>query len=383
MQVRSPGARVHSRPESSAPQLGTVPAGDIVFVSRTEGGWAAISPPSSVGVWINTVFVEDARVVAKSIQVRSGPGTNHDIVGTLQRGAPVLPLEESGEWCKISPPSSMTVWVQESNLTAVPEQKEPIREVAPPAPAPEPVPAPAPAPAPQPDPVAIPAPPPAPAPAPAPVKVAPSKPEPEKPAPKPAPAPRTVVQPKPVQIVHPKPVVPSKPVTQPKPAPRTVAPSRPVVQPAPQPASPAPVVFPAGQVETHPQQTGGGFQPMVSPALAGTPPVREPDAMTEEWVDPALVSDLNLRGDAPYQGHPCRVTGQLRNAPLAQATPSRYRLLVRKGDQVMTRCYIHGDAATLRPYTGKNVSIRGKEYWVDEDAGTPVVVVGQIAPAGE
>ena len=102
--------------------------------------------------------------------------------------------------------------------------------------------------------------------------------------------------------------------------------------------------------------------------------------MTDEWVDPALVEALNLRDDAPYQGHPCRVTGQLRNAPLAKATPSRYRLLVRKGDQVLTRCYVHGDPAVLRPFTGKNVSIRGKEYWVDEDAEVPVVVVGQIAP---
>ena len=97
MQVRSPGAKVRSRPESAAPELGTVPAGDIVFVSRTEAGWAAISPPNSVGVWINKDFVEDARVIAKSIQVRSGPGLDHDIVGTLQRGAPVLPLAESGD----------------------------------------------------------------------------------------------------------------------------------------------------------------------------------------------------------------------------------------------------------------------------------------------
>jgi hypothetical protein len=105
--------------------------------------------------------------------------------------------------------------------------------------------------------------------------------------------------------------------------------------------------------------------------------------MTDEQVDPELVSELNLRDDAPYQGHPCRVTGQLRNAPLAKATPSRYRLLVRRDGQVLTRCYIHGDTAELRPYTGKNVTIRGKEYWVDEDADTPVVVVGQIAPVGE
>ena len=384
MQVRSPGAKVRSRPESAAPELGTVPAGDIVFVSRSEAGWAAISPPNSVGVWINKDFVEDARVIAKSIQVRSGPGLDHDIVGTLQRGAPVLPLAESGEWCKISPPSSMTVWVQETSLQDVPTQTEPIREVAPPAPTPPP-PAPAPVPVAEPaPPPAAPAPVPSPAPAPAPKpapKVTPSTPEPPKPAP--APAPKPVIQPKPA----PKPVstTPPRPVVQPKPAPRPapVAPAKPVARPAPSPAprSPAaatPVVFPSTPIADTPP-AHPAFQPLVAPA----PAHRTDDAMTEEWVDPAFVADLHLRSDAPYQGHPRRVTGQLRNAPLAQATPSRYRLLVRKDGQILTLCYIHGAADALRPYTGKNVSVRGKEYWVDEDAEVPVVVVGQIAPAGQ
>ncbi|MBR3582126.1 MAG: SH3 domain-containing protein [Kiritimatiellae bacterium] len=392
MQVKSPGVKVRSRPEAAAPELGGVPAGDIVFVSRTEGGWAAISPPSSVGVWINTVFVEDARVVAKSIQVRSGPGTEYDIVGTLQRGAPVLPLEESGDWCKISPPSSMTVWVQADRLQEVAAKTEPIREVAPPPPPPpavEPEPTPAaqpepvietPAPAPEPVPAPVPAPAPAPKP---PVKVAPSTPQPETPAPAPAPQPKPAAQPKPAKplavqpkplpvqpqprpVVHPQPVVPPQP--QPQPMRPLVAPSQPQVQPQPS-------AYP------QPQPVAPGQPSVAFPAGPAPLPLQENDAMTEEWVDPALVMDLHLRSDAPYQGHPRHVTGQLRNAPLAQATPSRYRLLVRKNGEILTLCYIHGDAATLRPYTGKNVTIRGKEYWVDEDAYTPVVVVGQIAPA--
>lgn len=401
MQVKSPGVRVHSRPEATAPELGGIPTGDIVFVSRTEGGWAAISPPSSVGVWINTVFVEDARVVAKSIQVRSGPGTEFDIVGTLQRGAPVFPMEESGDWCKISPPSSMTVWVQADRLQEVAAKTEPIREVAPPPPPPpaEPEPAPTPVPAPAPiieTPAPAPAPEPAPAPAPAPkppVKVAPSTPQPEAPAPAPAPAPQPKpaaqpkpakplavqpkplpVQPQPRPVVHPQPVVVHpQPVVQPQPQPRPQsAPMRPLVAPS------QPQLQPVAQ----PQPVAPGQPSVAFPAGPAVQPLRDTDAMPEEWVDPALVSDLHLRSDAPYQGHPRHVTGQLRNAPLAQATPSRYRLLVRKNGQILTLCYIHGDAATLRPYTGKNVTIRGKEYWVDEDAGTPVIVVGQIAPAG-
>lgn len=384
MQVRSPGAKVRSRPESAAPELGAVPAGDIVFVSRTESGWAAISPPSSVGVWINKDFVEDARVIAKSIQVRSGPGLDHDIVGTLQRGAPVLPLEEFGEWCKISPPSSMTVWVQETALQSVPSQTEPIREVAPPAPTPPPPPAPVvEAPPPPPEPQSAPPPEPAPAPAPAPTpKIAPSRPEPPPPAPQPAPAPKPAVQPKPAP--KPAPAARPNPVVQPKPVPQPVPVStaKPVARPAPvaprQPVT-TPVVRPSTPVtDVAPAPARPAFQPLVAPAPA---PRAAVPMMTEETVDPALVTDLHLRSDAPYQGHPRRATGQLRNAPLAQATPSRYRLLARKDTQVYTLCYIHGDPAVLRPYTGRNVSVRGKEYWVDEDASIPVLVVSEIAPA--
>ena len=382
MQVRTTDAKVYSRPDAASAELGTVPSGHIVFVTRTENGWAGISPPDNVGVWINRDFVEGSRVIAKSIQVRSGPGLEHDIVGTLQRGAPVMELASEGDWCKISPPSSMTVWVREDRLQEIAAKTEPIREVALPPPEPAPVPAPAPEPVPAPAPVAKPTPSPAPAPAPSPqpqppvpapkprepVKVSPSTPQPTKPVQQPVPAPKPhPVTPPPRPVVHaPAPVAPYRPVAKtPVPYPQPVAPSQP--RPA---AAPAPV-----------QPSRPATLPALAPAPVGAPfAIHDVDAMPSYPVDQALVDDLNLRDDAPYQGHPRRVTGQLRNAPLAKATPSRYRLLVRKGDTVFTLCYVHGDADQLRPFTGKNVVIQGREYWVDEDAKVPVVVVGGIAP---
>jgi uncharacterized protein YgiM (DUF1202 family) len=392
MQVRSADAKVHSRPDAASAELGTLPAGHIVFVSRTENGWAGISPPDSVGVWVNSEFVDGSRVVAKSIQVRSGPGLNHDIVGTLQRGAPVMELGTSGDWCKISPPSSMTVWVREDRLQEVAAKTEPIREVAPPPPAPAPAPAPVPAPAPAPEPVAAPKPAPVPAPVPAPApKPAPAEPvkppapspakpalAPAKPAPAPAPKPASAVTPKSaLRPVVPPPAMPQRPatpVTPPAPAarpaasyPHPVAPSRPqTLAPAPAPA-PEPGPAPA---------------PILAPSALPAPGalvIHDVETMPDYPVDQALVDALNLRDDAPYQGHSRRAVGQLRNAPLAKATPSRYRLLARKDGQVVTLCYVHGDPNQLRPFTGKNVVIQGREYWVDEDASTPVVVVGGIS----
>ena len=58
---------------------------------------------------------------------------------------------------------------------------------------------------------------------------------------------------------------------------------------------------------------------------------------------------------------------------------SRYRLLAYDKDVLEMVCHVHGDSSVLRQYIGKNVSIRGREYWV-ENSDMPVVVVGQIVP---
>ena len=78
--------------------------GEILFVSRMEGDWAALSPPDRIGLWLNKDFVEGNRVVARSIQLRAGPGIQYDVVGSLERGAPVMPRGEEGEWCQIGRP---------------------------------------------------------------------------------------------------------------------------------------------------------------------------------------------------------------------------------------------------------------------------------------
>ena len=96
-------------------------------------------------------------------------------------------------------------------------------------------------------------------------------------------------------------------------------------------------------------------------------------------MDQALVDDLDL-ADLPNQGKPVQVEGELRNAPFMAGSPSRYRLQARNDDGILEMiCHIHGDSEVLRDYVGQQVSIRGREYWVEE-SDMPVVVVGQIVP---
>lgn len=423
MQVSAATSPVYSRPSADAERLGQVSSGEILFVIRTENGWAAVSPPDRFGLWLNRDFIEGNRVLARTIQVRAGPGIQHDVVGTLRRGDAVMPRSEEGDWRQIAPPSSAALWVRQADLSEVKAHTEPIREVAP-------VPKPAPADKPGP-PTAVPEPPPPPKPVPRP------EPEPSPPSQTAVGPPTPAPVPKPVQVATVLPeraseekVIPtpkitpsapqssesafakapadkSKPVPRPVPEPDSKPKPVPAVKPATagKPASPAlkpATAIPAeAKSAPEPRPEAAATSPAHKPALNSKPaPVRRAPAGTSPRkaflapastvktqrsrevaveVDDALVEDLNIDYSIPRQGQAVQVEGELRSAPFLSASPSRYRLLAYDGRVLEMVCHVHGDSARLRQYIGKGVSIRGSEYWVEE-SDMPVVVVGQIMP---
>lgn len=370
MQVAVGSTPVHTQASTTAPEIGRAISGEILFVSRVEGDWAAITPPDRFDLWLNKEFIEGNRVVAKSIQLRTGPGIQYDAVCTLERGALVMPRGEDGEWRKIAPPSSATLWVQTKDLTEVRAHTTPIQEVAA---VPEPnLPAPVPPPPPPP-------PPPKPLPTPPPPPPAP-KPEPQTVAAEITPEPQPEFQAPAAPTPPPAPVPPLAPGPAPKPA-KKVTPSTPN---APVPAVPKTTVAkPATPPKPAPVRTTSTTAPRLKPATAlPTPATAVKSQKPKEVsvaVDQAYVDDLDL-ADLPNQGKPVQVEGELRNAPFMAGSPSRYRLQARDEDGILEMvCHIHGDSAELRPYVGQSVSIRGREYWV-EDSDMPVIVVGQIVP---
>ena len=355
-----------TQPAGNAPQVGRLQTGAVLSVLRTEGDWAVIAPPDQLELWVNKDFIEGNKVVAKTIQIRSGPGIQHPVAGTLARNDVITPRGEEGDWCRIAAPASLTLWVPKKDLAeaSVPPPPAPAAAIPPPAP-PPPAPAPAPAPAPQSAPAVSPAPAakPAPAPAPRPV-VQPSVPAPESPR---AAAPPAAAAPPPSR---PAPAVkstpPPKPIQPAPAAPMAAAPAKPPLRPAtaiPGP-TPAPALKPA--------------PPPGVPAPASAVAAQKSKDL-EVTVDQALVDQLDL-ADVPNQGKSVQVEGELRNTPFMAASPSRFRLQSRNADNVLEMiCHVHGDARQLRPYIGKAVSLRGREYWVEE-SDMPVVVVGQIVP---
>ena len=425
MQVSVPSTPVYTQPSAGAQQMGKASSGEILFVSRVEGEWAAISPPDRLSVWLNKDFIEGNRVIAKSIQVRSGPGVHYDVVGTLERGAPVMPRGEEGDWSQIAPPSSAVLWVQRSALSEILARTTPIREVAPaPQPSPPPAPAATPSPPPEtasvpprpapavsprpPEPAPAPAPTPSPSAPPAPVKVAPSTPHApapspvQRPAPAPAPVPhRTAAipsSPMPVTAAPARPVTETPPAAQPPPAPPPPAaaakPAAPTLRPAtalPGPSAASPTPQPAAQPTLPPTAQpaaprAAGRRPPDMPAVSKAVPapagavVAQKSKDVDVNVKQSLVDDLALDDSLPNQGKAVQVEGELRNAPFMAASPSRYRLVDQdENGRLEMVCHIHGDPQELRRLVGKKISVRGREFWV-ENSDMPVVVVGQIVP---
>jgi uncharacterized protein YgiM (DUF1202 family) len=75
--------------------------------------WAKILLPTNTLVWINTTFVNSATktVRAKKLNVRSGPGENYSVLGSLKEGDTVKELAMENDWVKIEAPADAYAFV--------------------------------------------------------------------------------------------------------------------------------------------------------------------------------------------------------------------------------------------------------------------------------
>jgi hypothetical protein len=121
--------------------------------------WAKILLPPGGHVWVNTMFLTNATVRPKKLNLRSGPGENYSVIGLLQQGDAVKEVTAKGDWTEIEPPATAYAFVASAFLkqeapevaavptppvtpTPTPTVPPPTTPVAPPPTPPEPTPAP-------------------------------------------------------------------------------------------------------------------------------------------------------------------------------------------------------------------------------------------------
>ncbi|HEY1661330.1 MAG TPA: SH3 domain-containing protein [Verrucomicrobiae bacterium] len=74
--------------------------------------WAKIAYPTNALVWVNAKFVDtNNTVTTKKLNLRAGPGENFSVVGVLNSGDSVTPIETKGRWIKIQPPTNCFAFV--------------------------------------------------------------------------------------------------------------------------------------------------------------------------------------------------------------------------------------------------------------------------------
>ena len=69
--------------------------------------WAKIVLPPTAHAWVNKEFINpaDQTVKPRKLNLRSGPGENYSVIGSLQRGDVVKPITTKGDWTEIEPPA--------------------------------------------------------------------------------------------------------------------------------------------------------------------------------------------------------------------------------------------------------------------------------------
>ena len=85
---------------------------DLVTVIGREGDWLRIVPPDDIACWIKGDYIVDGTVSGTAVNVRSGPGIKHRILGQVNKGDLVNEIEEKDTWIHIDPPDTLTAYIK-------------------------------------------------------------------------------------------------------------------------------------------------------------------------------------------------------------------------------------------------------------------------------
>jgi hypothetical protein len=73
--------------------------------------WYMIALPTGTPVWVSAAFVQDGKVSATRLNVRSGPGENFSVLGRINKGVAVSELRRQDKWLEIEAPEAVHGYV--------------------------------------------------------------------------------------------------------------------------------------------------------------------------------------------------------------------------------------------------------------------------------
>jgi len=106
--IKGSVVNIRSGPGTNYQIVGTVYQGTQVTVSQQQGDWYKITIGNTTG-WVNGSYITvqaaaKVTVTGTTVNLRSGPGTNYDIVGQVAKGDTLTYLGSEGPGTKFKPP---------------------------------------------------------------------------------------------------------------------------------------------------------------------------------------------------------------------------------------------------------------------------------------
>jgi len=109
---------VRSGPSTDHTVTGNLLQGTEVTVLEEQNGWYHISYNNLNG-WVSAQYIKvtpgaTVQVTGSLVNLRSGPGTSHAVVGQARQGDTLLLLGKEGDWCKVQTASGLICYVSSS-----------------------------------------------------------------------------------------------------------------------------------------------------------------------------------------------------------------------------------------------------------------------------
>jgi len=81
--------------------------------SDSPSQWLRVGVPKHIPLWISSKYVEkpSGSVTVNRLNIRVGPGVEHQIIGQLMQGDVITPVKEAGDWVGIEPPEQAVAYV--------------------------------------------------------------------------------------------------------------------------------------------------------------------------------------------------------------------------------------------------------------------------------
>jgi len=114
--VQADNVNLRAKPDMDSEVVGQLNYDSTVIAVQLIEDWVQIEAPAQIDLWIHGDMLAGDKVKKTRVNVRTGPGINYSVMGSLNRNEGVVRRGEFNEWVKIAPPRDTRVWIHRQFL---------------------------------------------------------------------------------------------------------------------------------------------------------------------------------------------------------------------------------------------------------------------------